>query len=146
MKNNFINISTTHLDLSKVMNFFDERRHGGLNLFIGKVRNLNLGKKVLKIEYDILDQLAIKIFQEICKSSKSLYDQDALCYIEHFKGLLNVGEISIIVAASSMHREESFKICKHIIEEIKYKAPIWKKEYYSNGASEWVKGHSLCKH
>ena len=64
-------------------------------------------------------------------------------FLEHAKGYVPVGEISILIAVSSGHRDEAFKICRYILEEIKHKAPIWKKEHYIEGNEEWLPGHSL---
>jgi len=54
-----------------------------------------------------------------------------------------VGEISIVIAVGSKHRDEAFKICRYILEEIKHQSPIWKKEHYTKGTEEWLPGHSL---
>ena len=62
---------------------------------------------------------------------------------EHAKGYAPVGEVSILIAVGSGHREEAFKICRYILEEVKHQSPIWKKEHYADGKEEWLPGHSL---
>ena len=63
--------------------------------------------------------------------------------MEHAKGYASVGEISILIAVGSGHRDEAFKICRYILEEVKHQSPIWKKEHYVDGQEEWLPGHSL---
>ena len=64
-------------------------------------------------------------------------------FLEHAKGYTSVGEISILIAVGTGHRDEAFKICRYILEEIKHQSPIWKKEHYADGKEEWLPGHSL---
>ena len=68
---------------------------------------------------------------------------NAKIFIEHAKGYVPVGEISILIAVGSGHRDEAFKICRYILEEVKHQSPIWKKEHYVDGKEEWLPGHSL---
>ncbi len=63
--------------------------------------------------------------------------------ILHYKGQLPVGGVSVVIAVSSPHRAESFEACRYVIEEIKMRAPIWKREHYIDGKSEWLPGYSL---
>ena len=77
------------------------------------------------------------------EDTASKFDSKAKIFIEHTKGYVKVGKISIIIAVGCNHRKESFKICRYIIEEIKYKSPIWKKEHYLKGKQKWLPGFSL---
>ena len=63
--------------------------------------------------------------------------------MSHYKGQLDVGGMSVIIAVSSVHRAESFDACRYLIEELKKRAPVWKQEHYQHGSSEWLPGHSL---
>ena len=123
--------------------FIASEQNGAESIFIGKVRNENGGKKVLAVTYDAHDQAAIKSFQSICNNAKNKFDKNANIFLEHAKGYVAVGEISILIAVSSEHRDEAFKICRYILEEIKHQTPIWKKEHYIEGSAEWLPGHSL---
>jgi molybdopterin synthase catalytic subunit len=55
-----------------------------------------------------------------------------------------VGEVSVLIVAHTPHRAEAFQVCRYVIEELKKRAPIWKKEFYQDGETEWLKGHALC--
>ena len=127
----------------KVKNFILSEKNGAETIFIGRVRNENSGKKVTAVTYDVHDKAVIKSFQSICNDAKSKFDKSASIFLEHAKGYVPVGEISILIAVSSGHRDEAFKICRYILEEIKHKSPIWKKEHYTEGNEEWLPGHSL---
>tara|TARA_B100000686_G_scaffold289964_1_gene317047 strand:- start:720 stop:1178 length:459 start_codon:yes stop_codon:yes gene_type:complete len=127
----------------KAKKFITSEKNGAESIFIGKVRNQNDGKEVVGVTYDSHDQAAIKSFQSICIDAKNKFDKDAKIFLEHAKGYVPVGEISILVAVGSEHRDEAFKICRYILEEVKHQSPIWKKEHYTDGKEEWLPGHSL---
>ena len=123
--------------------FILSEQNGAESIFVGRVRNKNSGKKVIAVTYDVHDQAVIKSFQSICNDAKSKFDKNASIFLEHAKGYVPVGEISILIAVSSGHRDEAFKICRYILEEIKHQSPIWKKEHYAEGNEQWLPGHSL---
>lgn len=120
--------------------------HGAVDLFIGRVRNLNLGRAVTAVSYDVHPLLARNVFREICQTAQAKWGETLRVWIEHRYGRLEVGEASVVVAASSPHRDEAFRACRFIVEEMKHRAPIWKQEHYVDGDSEWVQGHALCGH
>ena len=127
----------------KAKQFIASEKNGAESIFIGRVRNENSGKKVTAVTYDVHDQAVIKSFQSICIDAKNKFDNRASIFLEHAKGYVPVGEISILIAVSSGHRDEAFKICRYILEEVKHQTPIWKKEHYIEGKEEWLPGHSL---
>ena len=144
---------TLHVDLvkteeekissEKAKKFITSEKNGAESIFIGRVRNENDKKKVKAITYETHDQAVIKSFQSICNNAKKKFDKNAKVFLEHVKGYVSVGEISIIIAVGSGHRDEAFKICRYILEEVKHQSPIWKKEHYADGKEEWLPGHSL---
>jgi molybdopterin synthase catalytic subunit len=131
------------ISFEKAKKFIYSKKNGAESIFVGRVRNENAGKEVTAVTYDAHDQAVIKSFQSICDNAKNKFDQNAKIFLEHAKGHVLVGEISILIAVSSGHREEAFKICRYILEEIKHQSPIWKKEHYVDGKEEWLPGHSL---
>jgi molybdopterin synthase catalytic subunit len=131
------------ISLEKAKKFILSEENGAESIFVGRVRNINSEKKVKAVTYDTHDKAVIKSFQSICIDAKNKFDKNAKVFLEHAKGYVSVGEISILIAVSSGHRDEAFKICRYILEEIKHKSPIWKKEHYVEGKEEWLPGHSL---
>lgn len=143
---NYFNVSTEPLSTESAVKFVADDAHGAADVFIGTVRNHNLGKPVKGVSYDVFDELTLKTFEELADESRLRWGDKLNIYIEHYKGRLDIGGISILIAVSSPHRDESFRACRYIIEEIKHRSPIWKQEHYLDGDSEWVQGHALCSH
>ena len=129
--------------LENAKNFIFSDYNGAESIFIGRVRNENNNKKVKAVTYDTHDQATLSSFQTICKRAVEKFDKQAKIFLEHAKGYASVGEISILIAVGSGHRDEAFKICRNILEEVKHQSPIWKKEHYLDGKEEWLPGHSL---
>ena len=104
-----------------------------------------INKNVTGITYDSHDTMVIKSFEEIYNEvDQKLKIKDKAVYIEHVKGYLGLGEVSIIIAVACPHRAETYILSRYIIEEIKKRSPIWKKEHYENEESEWLKGNPIA--
>lgn len=146
MDNITIQITCEPIDIESVYKFEPSVGHGAANAFVGAVRNQNSGREVVKMEYDCFIPLCEKIFFEIAAEAKVKWGKDARILIVHRYGLLKVGDLSVVIFASTVHRHESYLITRYIIEEIKVRAPIWKKEFYQDGETDWVRGHALCQH
>ena len=138
-----VKIEEEKISSEKAKRFIASEKNGAESIFIGKVRNENEGKKVVGVTYDAHDQAVIKSFRSIGNNAKSKFDKNAKIFLEHAKGYVSIGEISILIAVGSGHRDEAFKICRYILEEVKHQSPIWKKEHYVDGKEEWLPGHSL---
>ena len=139
-----IDASIEKIDILKAEEFLSSSNFGALIYFVGTVRDLNENKKVTGITYDSRDTMVIKSFEEIYKESETkLKIKDKAVFIEHVKGYVPVKEKSIIIGAACKHRDEAYNLSRFIIEEVKKKSPIWKKEHYTNEESEWLKGVSI---
>jgi len=132
------------LSIIEAENFISSHDYGASIFFTGNVRNQNDNKSVIGITYDSHDALVINSFQEIYnETDQKLNIKDKSVYIEHAKGYLNLGEISIIIAVACKHRDQAYVLSRYIIEEIKKRSPIWKKEHYQNNDSAWLKGNPI---
>ena len=130
---------------SNAEKFIKDSKFGASIYFLGTVRNINDNKTVTGITYDSHDEMVIKSFEEIYNEADQKLDiKDKAVFIEHAKGYLNLGEISIIIAVACKHRDQAYVLSKYIIEEIKKRSPIWKKEHYENDESEWLKGNPIA--
>jgi len=139
-----IDASKEKIDVLKAEKFLSSSNFGAIIYFVGTVRDLNENKKVTGITYDSRDTMVIKSFEEIYKESETkLKIKDKAVFIEHVKGYVAVKEKSIIIGAACKHRDEAYNLSRFIIEEVKKKSPIWKKEHYTNEESEWLKGTSI---
>lgn len=139
-------VTDKEIDLDFVAKWNPSSEHGASNAFLGFVRNLNLGKSVVAVEYDCFKTLCEKIFNQIAEEAKQKWGKDSNILIIHRHGRLSVGEASVAIVVTTRHRDESYRASRYIIEEIKVRAPIWKKEFYIDGETEWVRGHALCQH
>ena len=142
----FLNITTNTIEPQAAITFVAEATQGAADFFIGTVRDHNLGRSVRGVSYDVFEELGLNVFKELATEARQRWGEKLNIYIEHYKGRLDVGGISILIAVSSPHRDESFKACRYLLEEIKHRAPIWKQEHYLDGDSQWVQGHALCSH
>ena len=139
-----IDASKEKIDILKAEEFMSSSNFGALIYFVGTVRDLNENKKVTGITYDSRDSMVIKSFEEIYKDAElKLKIKDKAVFIEHVKGYVAIKEKSIIIGVGCKHRNEAYNLSRFIIEEIKKRTPIWKKEHYANEESEWLKGVSI---
>ena len=127
-----IDASKEKINILKAEKFLSSSSFGAIIYFVGAVRNINENKKVIGITYDSKDTMVIKSFEEIYKESETkLKIKDKAVFIEHIKGYLDVKEKSIIIGVGCRHRDEAYNLSRFIIEEIKKRTPIWKKEPYN---------------
>ena len=139
-----IDIEKDKIKTSVAEAFIKSSSFGASIIFNGTVRNINENKEVVGITYDSHDELVLKSFEEIYKEAEDkLKIEDKAVFIEHIKGYAELGEVSIIIAVACKHRDQAYVLSRYIIEEIKKRSPIWKKEYYKNGESEWLKGNTI---
>lgn len=110
---------------------------GGYASFEGWVRNHNEGHAVTRLEYEAFETLANKEGERIAAEAIARFGVlKAACV--HRVGSLAIGDLAVWVGVSSRHRAEAFAACRYIIDEVKHRLPIWKKEHYVNGDSGWV--------
>ena len=139
-----LDLKKEKIEIKKAEDFISSSKFGASLIFKGTVRNTNDNKKVIGITYDSHDAMVIKSFKEIYNEvDQKLKIKDKAVFIEHVKGYLDLGEISIIIAVACAHRAETYILSRYIIEEIKKRSPIWKKEHYENEKSEWLKGNPI---
>ena len=139
-----VNIKEKKISLSEAEKIISSSDFGASIYFTGTVRNQNNNKSVIGITYDSHDELVLKSFKEIYEeANQKLNIQNKAVFIEHAKGYLNLGEISIIIAVACKHRDEAYILSRYIIEEIKKRSPIWKKEHYADNQSGWLKGNPI---
>jgi molybdopterin synthase catalytic subunit len=136
--NHFI-ISEDEINIVEFNKQFKNPNAGAISSFQGIVRNNNLGKDVLRLEYQSYDRLAEKEGGNILNEALETFDIES-AYCTHRTGILEIGDIAVVVIVLAGHREDSFKACRYIIDEVKLRVPIWKKEIYQNGDSGWLKG------
>jgi sulfur-carrier protein adenylyltransferase/sulfurtransferase len=129
--------SRTAIDVTSLRAELADPACGGYTSFEGLVRNHNEGLSVRHLEYEAFEPLAVKEGERIVAEAIERFGiEHAACV--HRIGDLAIGEMAVWVGASARHRDEAFRACRYIIDEVKHRVPIWKKEHYENGDSGWV--------
>ncbi len=137
-------LSSDFIDEQKLRQLLQNPLAGALVVFEGWVRNHNEEKVVTLLEYEAYQDLAVTEAQKILLEAKEKFHFfQAICV--HRVGKLNIGDTAVWVGVNSAHRDDAFLAARYIIDEIKMRLPIWKKEYYENGDSGWVNCEA-CAH
>lgn len=118
----------------------DNFKTGASVLFLGIVRGSSNGKKVLYLDYEAYEEIAEQMLREFVASAFEKWALEEI-KILHRLGRVWLGQIAVAIEVKSAHRDEAYQASRFLIEEIKHKVPIWKKEYFADGTSEW----SGCK-
>lgn len=124
------------LDLAAVTAEVEDEQAGAIATFQGTVRRQSRGRQVIALEYEAYAGMAEKVMAEIAEGVKSRYE---LCEvaIAHRTGRCEVGEVSVAIAVSATHRQDALSACRDVIDELKERVPLWKKELYEGG-EEWI--------
>lgn len=120
------------IDVAKYMNFVSAPQAGAIATFSGTTRDTFEGKAVLELRYEAYVPMATRCIQSVCSSARESWDLHSIA-VAHRLGTVPVGETSVFIAVSSVHRADALEACRYLIDEIKATVPIWKKEVYSNG-------------
>jgi molybdopterin synthase catalytic subunit len=138
-------ISAHPINVAAVFSSVHEPKAGAVVLFSGEVRNHSHGKNVNYLEYEAYDHLAVRIIGEILDEAKKKWElHKAICI--HRTGKVAVGESAVLVITCSSHREAAYAANRYIIDRVKHEAPVWKKEFFEDGTSEWGHNCSCFNH
>ena len=132
------------LDAAAALAFVSDPGFGGYAMFVGRIRDSNHGRAVTAVSYDLFEPLALELFRSFAAEIAAQLGPRLKLYVEHARGDLRVGDLAVVVAAGTPHRDEAFRACRALIEAVKHRAPIWKQEHYVDGSSVWSEGCSLC--
>eukprot|EP00270_Netrium_digitus_P006143 TRINITY_DN1839_c0_g1_i1.p1 TRINITY_DN1839_c0_g1~~TRINITY_DN1839_c0_g1_i1.p1 ORF type:complete len:193 (-),score=35.54 TRINITY_DN1839_c0_g1_i1:152-694(-) len=132
----FVEVTFNPLVLDKYVVAVRDTSAGAVATFSGVTRDTFEGKRVVQLEYEAYVPMAISKLREVCSTARSRW-QICRSAMAHRLGLVPVGEVRVIVVVSSVHRKEALEACHFMIDEIKAKVPIWKKEVYEGGDQTW---------
>src|SRR3954471_3081872 len=124
------------IDLAALLALVQSPRHGGIATFLGCVRDHQAGRSVLRLEYSAYDPMAEAECGRIIGEAESKWD--CVVGLKHRTGTLQIGDVAVAIVAASAHRDEAFAACRYVIEEVKRRVPIWKREVFVDGTVEWV--------
>ena len=135
-ENFFVEITQSVLSDKSAVEFVSTNENGAIVLFQGVTRKNNMGRTVLKLDYEAYTPMAEKKMLEILLEAKRKWNISK-CYVSHRIGTLYIGDVSMILCISSKHRKEAFEASQYFIDKLKEIVPIWKKEYFTDGY-EWI--------
>jgi len=157
--NTDIQISAVTLDVQQCIDWVMSPECGGIDVFIGTVRNATQGKPVLRLEFEAYEKMALSEFNKIAQQAFEKWPAQKIAIhhrvgilqigeipviiavaIHHRVGVLQVGEIPVVIAVAAAHRDAAFEACRYIIDTLKQTVPIWKKEIFEDG-EVWVAAH-----
>jgi molybdopterin synthase catalytic subunit len=127
------------IETAEVLGHVGARKDGATLLFLGMVRDHADGRPVTGMTYEAYEEMATPVLREIATEAAQRIGSDRVAVV-HRTGDLTIGEVSVAIAVSSPHRAEAYDASRYVIEEIKKRLPVWKKEHYTDGAQEWVEG------
>ena len=139
MTNTQILLSAEPLNIQSCIDWIMSPESGGIDVFIGSVRNATKGKAVFKLDFEAYEPMAISEMEKIAKQAFDKWPVQKVL-IHHRTGTLQVGEVPVIIAVSAAHRDAAFDACRYIIDTLKQTVPIWKKEAFEDG-DVWVAAH-----
>lgn len=128
---------TTPIDSGALLQEVASSACGASTLFIGTVREVNEGRPVTGIEYTAYDAMAEREMRRIVEEAASRFGTERIV-VEHRTGYLGLGEASVVIAVAHAHRAPALDASRYIIEELKVRVPVWKREHYVDGTREWV--------
>ena len=134
--NNMIEITRQPLKPEEVTAKVRSDTNGAVVTFLGTTRLFAEGKRVLYLEYEAYEEMALKELEKIHREIRSEWNIDDIA-ITHRIGRVDIGEVSLVVAVASPHRNEAFRACHETVDRIKERVPVWKKEYFEDGY-HWV--------
>ncbi len=124
------------VDLASLIERVEADERGGIAVFLGTVRNHHAGREVERLEYSAYGPMAEAECARIVAEAERTWG--AVVALAHRIGALGIGDVSVAIAAAAPHRDEAFAACRYVIEELKRRVPIWKREYYADGSVAWV--------
>ena len=118
---------------------------GAFAAFEGWIRNHNEGRDVVRLEYEVYAPLAISEGERVIREATERFDVRHV-HCVHRSGLLEIGDCAVWVGVSAAHRDAAFLACRYVIDQVKVRLPIWKKEHYADGDSGWVNCERCAAH
>ena len=134
-----IKLTENALDIPLCIDWVMSPQSGGIDVFIGTVRYATKGKTVVRLEFEAYAQMALNEMRKIAEQATEKWPLHKVL-LHHRTGVLQVGEVPVVIAVSAAHRAAAFEACRYIIDTLKQTVPIWKKEFFEDG-EVWVAAH-----
>ena len=136
-----IKITEKSIDVQKVIDTASSLEAGAVNVFVGTVRNTAHGKNVLWLEYEAYEAMVVAEIKKIIDEATNRWDLLGWA-VSHRVGTLKPGEVTLAIAVSTPHRQDAFEACSFILDNVKERTPIWKKEVFEDGEG-WISASAV---
>lgn len=143
-KDIFVDVTRDAIDEHALYDTSEQPECGAVLTFAGTVRNHHMGRKVIKLAYEAYEEMALKEIEKIAMECKGEWNDVRKIQVVHRFGEMGVCEPSIFISVSSPHRKEGFEALRFLIDRIKRDVPIWKKEFYEDGETDWLHPEEGC--
>ena len=137
-------VTSEPIDQTALLASVQAPERGGVASFLGLVRNHHEGRPVLRLEYSAYGEMAEAECGRIVAEAEARWR--VAVALRHRVGSLAIGDTAVAVVAASAHREEAFSACRYVIEEVKRRVPVWKREFYADGTVAWVDPTAKLQH
>ena len=134
-----IELDAKPLNVQKAIDHGSDGLVGGIDVFIGTVRDATKGKRVIELEFEAYEKMAVSEFEKIVEQAAILWPIHKTAIL-HALGKKQIGDLAVVIAVSAAHRDAAFMACRYIIDTLKKTVPIWKKEIFEDG-EVWVAAH-----
>jgi molybdopterin synthase catalytic subunit len=132
------------IDISSVLAMVASPGRGGIASFVGVVRDHHEGRGVVRLTYSAYAPMVEAECDRILREAEQRWS--VAVALQHRIGTLEVGEVAIVAAAAAAHRDAAFEACRYVVEQVKRRAPIWKREVYADGSTAWVDPTAAARH
>ena len=129
------------LDVGAAFSFLQTEEAGGMGLFVGTTRRWTQDRETVRLEYDCYEAMAEKELDRLSREAQQRWPTKRICIL-HRLGIVPLAEASVVVGVATPHRADAFEACRFLIDALKQQVPIWKKEVYADGRTEWISGHA----
>lgn len=139
MKDLWVHLQHDQLDIKDVADFLYHPKAGGVDIFAGTTRQWTEEKETTELAYECYESMALKEMELLVTEAFEKWPVVKACML-HRLGVVPVAEASVIIGVSTPHRADAFEATRYLIDRLKIQIPIWKKEHYADGTTEWVQG------
>lgn len=141
-KKQWIDLQHEKLDAEAVVRFLQTPRAGGIDIFLGTTRQWTDGQETIHLAYEGYPSMALKEMQRLADEACERWPVEKVCLL-HRLGVVEVSEASVIIGVATPHRVDAFAACRFLIDTLKKQVPIWKREVFADGSTEWVEGDAM---
>ncbi|TDI76488.1 MAG: molybdenum cofactor biosynthesis protein MoaE [Bacteroidetes bacterium] len=134
-----VKITPDSIDSDRLLAYLTESEGGAIDIFLGTTRRFTAGRETVSLSYEAAPNLAEKEIQKILSDAARKWPLIRAAIV-HRTGLVPVNEASVFIGVATEHRSEAFSACRFLIDELKKRVPIWKREKFCDGSEEWVQG------